>query len=288
MKKNNKTRYIAFFFALFFLFIASSVFATQVDWPTAPLTGTELSTSSEFHELIEYLYGWGIGLGAILTFAVIVYSGIIYMTSGGGDLTSKGDPGGTKKAMDRIRSALLGLVLLLSSYIVLNTINPQIVRLAPIPSMWDSLDLLTALPDQDAMREPPCEFVVLYSESNFKGEPSRPYFLGEEVPEDFEYVSGKGFRRLTDEEREMLEDEGGERAFGDREILEGRGVIEGGSCFIRLYQETGRWFWSDACGRALTSIQLRNNNFHDFLQLHEEDGDDISCFIVNSFTDVEE
>lgn len=279
-KKNIQKKYVILFFVLLFLFIASSTFATQVDWPKAPLTGTDLKESSEFHEFIEYVYGWGIGLGAILTFAVIVYGGILYMIS-------EGDPGKTRMAISRITSALLGLVLLLSSFIILNTINPQIVRLAPIPSMWDSLDLLTALPDQDAMREPPCEFVVLYHNVDFKGR-SAEYSLGEQVDGDFEYASGKGFRKLTEDEKEMLEKEGGRGAFGDREILEGRGVIEGGSCFIRLYQSTGRWWWADACGRALSSIQLRNNNFHDFLQLHEEDDDEISCFIVNSFSDAEE
>jgi hypothetical protein len=57
----------------------------------------------------------------LLAFGVLVVGGIRY-------LTSAGDPGTIKDAKSQMKSALLGILLLLFSYLILITINPQLVK----------------------------------------------------------------------------------------------------------------------------------------------------------------
>lgn len=93
----------------------------ELSWPKSPF-GTELNKDTDITGLIKYLYEWGISLGGLAAFIVLVYAGFRY-------LTSAGDPGKMKEAMDWIKSAGLGLVLLLASVLILNTVNPQLTQL---------------------------------------------------------------------------------------------------------------------------------------------------------------
>jgi hypothetical protein len=61
-------------------------------------------------------------LGGILAFGMIVYGAVKYTMSGG-------NPSGQSEAKDAITQALLGLLLLMGAFIVLNLINPELTRL---------------------------------------------------------------------------------------------------------------------------------------------------------------
>jgi hypothetical protein len=60
-----------------------------------------------------------IGFGAVLAMVMIVMGGIEYMTD---ELIS-----GKEAGKERIRNAILGLLLALGAYLILNTINPQLL-----------------------------------------------------------------------------------------------------------------------------------------------------------------
>jgi hypothetical protein len=92
----------------------------ELNWPTSP-GGTKLDGSSQLPDLIKYLYEWGIGLGGLGVFVSLLIAGIQY-------LTSFGNPTSMKDAISRIQSAIIGLVLLLSSWLILNTINPDLTN----------------------------------------------------------------------------------------------------------------------------------------------------------------
>jgi ABC-type dipeptide/oligopeptide/nickel transport system permease subunit len=64
----------------------------------------------------------GIYLAAILTVIMLIIGGIQYMTAGG-------DPGKVGNAKDRIKNAVFGLLLVLASYLIVYTINPDLVNL---------------------------------------------------------------------------------------------------------------------------------------------------------------
>ncbi|MFH1582345.1 MAG: hypothetical protein ABIA08_01120 [bacterium] len=118
LTKNNK-KIILFLLLIFgFFIINSTALALQVEWPNSPV-GTPLNDKSSLPDLIKYLYEWGISLGGLAVFISLIISGIQY-------LTSFGDPLSMKNAMERIKSAFFGLILLLSSWLILNTINPDL------------------------------------------------------------------------------------------------------------------------------------------------------------------
>jgi hypothetical protein len=66
------------------------------------------------------LLNWAIGIGSVVALGVIIYGGILY-TASAGNASLKGD------AKEWIKAAVYGLLLLLSAYLILNTINPAIL-----------------------------------------------------------------------------------------------------------------------------------------------------------------
>ncbi|MEK7608084.1 MAG: pilin, partial [Patescibacteria group bacterium] len=67
-------------------------------------------------------YNFALALGGLLAFIMILYAGIRYAAS-------RGNPSSQSDAKDAITQALLGLLLLMGAYIILRTINPELVTL---------------------------------------------------------------------------------------------------------------------------------------------------------------
>ncbi|MFB6181372.1 MAG: hypothetical protein ABEJ24_00545 [Candidatus Magasanikbacteria bacterium] len=79
-------------------------------------------------EFIRFMYRWSMIAGATLAALVILVSGIQWTVSGGRKKI-------IKKAKKRIGGAIGGLVLLTTSFLILNTINPALVNLR-LPQTW--------------------------------------------------------------------------------------------------------------------------------------------------------
>ena len=86
---------------------------------------TAISSSSPPGVFITNFYQFSIFVGGLLAFAVVVYGGVKYMVSAG-------NPSGQSDAKEWIWGALLGLLLLGCAYLILFTINPQLVQLGLI------------------------------------------------------------------------------------------------------------------------------------------------------------
>ena len=197
---------------------------TQLNWPTSPLTGVNFQQMEEegrapqLHHFIEYLYGWGIGIGGFFVFAMLVYGGIEYMTAAG-------NPGKTKEAMKRITSAATGLVLLLASFLILNTINPQLTQLTDVTEEVQEMKMRLQGLDPKDLGEPPCAFVAFFPEENYGGEPDIVE-IGERNVSDIRSSLGgeniqsvKGFRYMNlDEAREYKRNRNEYEKVGEREI----------------------------------------------------------------------
>ncbi len=255
---------------LLFLFAVSPVSArlatpesTQISWPTSPM-GTTLGTDSLFHHLIKYLYEWGISLGGIAVFIMLLAAGIQY-------LTSAGDPGKMGAAMTRIRSAILGLVLLLTSWLILNTINPQFVQLRELPFIWDEAGFAGIKMVDPNESIPPCDIVVVYSEVGFEGDSKKPIVFGsnEEIIKiegsnldqySLPWSSARNLIELDESDIVLIEknrfnqprfnNKGEEKTDGEYK--------EGGACMIDLFYTTRKWWGggSDVCGGRLARVQL--------------------------------
>lgn len=74
---------------------------------------------------IGNLYKYGIVIGSILAVMMIMIGGVIYMTGGA-------NPTMITRGKEYIVGAVTGIILLLGSYILLNTINPDLINLKTI------------------------------------------------------------------------------------------------------------------------------------------------------------
>ena len=86
--------------------------------------GTDV-TQSLLPEYIQSLYKFFVGIAGILAVVMIAIGGLIWLFSGG-------DSGKITKAKEIIVGAIVGLILVLTSYLILNTINPKLVSFAPL------------------------------------------------------------------------------------------------------------------------------------------------------------
>lgn len=99
------------------------------DWPASPLSNYKLDNDTKLGDLVKYFFEWGVGLGGLAVFIALIIAGIEY-------ITSIADPGKLNDAKDRIKSSLIGLVLLLSSWAIFNIINPSLNTLSrELPEM---------------------------------------------------------------------------------------------------------------------------------------------------------
>ncbi len=75
-------------------------------------------------EYVTGVYKFLSGIVGVLAVVMLIWGGIQWMLGGAVETASK--------AKETIRNALIGLVLVLSSYVILNTMNPELVRFKPI------------------------------------------------------------------------------------------------------------------------------------------------------------
>lgn len=111
---------ILLLFSLFSATAAALAAATDEFVPLAPIPGV-IEEGIGFQQFLSGAFTLGVIIAAFLAVIMIVVGGLEYMMSEA--VTSKED------AKDRITSAILGLLLILFSYILLYTINPDILTL---------------------------------------------------------------------------------------------------------------------------------------------------------------
>jgi hypothetical protein len=77
--------------------------------------------ASELPRCVNQIYTWSLGIGALLALLMMIIGGYYYMTaSGNAEQASKGT--------EYIWGAVIGLVILFGAYLLLNTINPDLVN----------------------------------------------------------------------------------------------------------------------------------------------------------------
>ena len=123
MKKILVIIFLASF--LFTNFVLAQGYKISVSLPGAP-KGTEVRDPSEY---ISILFKAGLAVAGVLALVFLLYGAILYTVS-----SSRGNVQGEAQAKERIYSVFLGLGLLLLSYLILYTINPDLVKLK-MPTM---------------------------------------------------------------------------------------------------------------------------------------------------------
>ena len=117
----KKIFYFCFFVCLILL-SGSAAAQVQLETGLPTIPGGQLQTGQELPSYINYLFIFGLGAITILALAQMMYGGIQYILAAGN--VSKHE-----EAKNTIQQALLGLGLLLASYLLLRTINPDLVNL---------------------------------------------------------------------------------------------------------------------------------------------------------------
>ena len=88
--------------------------------PVAPGEASTIQSPSDFPRVLNVFFNFLIALGAAIAVVTLTVGGVFYMTS---DLIPVKD-----RARDRMTASVWGLLLLLVSWLILNTINPQLLN----------------------------------------------------------------------------------------------------------------------------------------------------------------
>lgn len=125
--KPNKLKFLFLLLLVLFLCFLLNPFALadntgkrglEIKYPI--INGIEITTSTTISEYAVYFFSLGLIIAAIIAFAVLTYGGIRY-------LLSLDNPEAMKDARTWISSGTIGLFIILASYLILSTINPEIV-----------------------------------------------------------------------------------------------------------------------------------------------------------------
>src|SRR3990167_7642726 len=122
MTKKNKIILVSLLIG-FALFYSSFSFALEInpkDYPKVPFTNP-ITDDSRLPDFIVYFFALGIYLAGVLAVISLAIGGIQL-------IFSSVSPEARNNAIDRIKSAILGLVLVLASVIIISTINPALKK----------------------------------------------------------------------------------------------------------------------------------------------------------------
>ncbi|MBI4359382.1 MAG: hypothetical protein HY577_02275 [Candidatus Nealsonbacteria bacterium] len=129
LKKNKRVCFqknkLLLFFLLTGTLLASFVLAQkplEITYPTIPLADTPSTIKTSLPAYLKYVFNFSLIAAGILIFLALLRAGF-------SRLTSVANPEGLKDSNDQLISAVIGTVLLLSSYIILNTLNPTLTVL---------------------------------------------------------------------------------------------------------------------------------------------------------------
>jgi hypothetical protein len=98
------------------------------DYPDAPLGAPAPGKDTTLPQLMKYLFNFGIGIGGILVFLVFVFAGIKW-------ITSAGNPNAIGAAKKMMFGGTAGLALLLLSYVIVVTLNPELKTFKEVDEM---------------------------------------------------------------------------------------------------------------------------------------------------------
>ena len=85
--------------------------------PAEPLKPIDLKPIGD---MVTNLYNWALDIGVAVALGIVIWGGVLY-------ISSAGDPRKQNEAKKWVKAAILGLIILLTGYLILYTINPCLV-----------------------------------------------------------------------------------------------------------------------------------------------------------------
>lgn len=121
MFKNKKNKYFFFLAFLILLLSANIALALEIKYPRVPGLPDINQNSPDINAFIGYFFGLGIYIAGILALISFTVGAI-------GLIVSVDNAEATSNAKDRMKGAILGLILTVTSFIIIKTINPTLVK----------------------------------------------------------------------------------------------------------------------------------------------------------------
>ena len=85
--------------------------------------GMDIDDNQDINQIVVWLYYFIVGISGFSAFFMFVLGGFKWSSSAG-------DPGAIGEAKDMISSATIGVLIILSAYLILQTINPELTTLS--------------------------------------------------------------------------------------------------------------------------------------------------------------
>lgn len=126
MLVKNKLPTNCFVFLILFLFFSGVIFVfaqekeLEIEYPNIPGAEELISIKTPLPIYIKYIFNLVIITAGVLTLLVLIIGGVRY-------LTSRGSPTIKHDALNQIANSFFASIILLSSYLILYTINPEFV-----------------------------------------------------------------------------------------------------------------------------------------------------------------
>lgn len=125
-EQRGKKNIRIFLYLLIFIFLIFSVFTwaaerkLEINYPE--IFGLKITSETTLPEYVKYIFVFSISIIGFIAFGTLIRAAFTY-------LTSAGQPAKLQEAKDQITAAFLGVIFLLSSYLILKTINPELIKL---------------------------------------------------------------------------------------------------------------------------------------------------------------
>lgn len=120
---NFKKQFISFFLCFTFLLPSISLAINlNLDYPAFGGFDPNNEEQQDINQVIAWFYYFVVGISGFFAFFGLVMGGFTW-------LTSAGNPSKIADAKDQILAAILGLVLILATWVILQIINPELTTL---------------------------------------------------------------------------------------------------------------------------------------------------------------
>jgi hypothetical protein len=111
---------LLFALLLLSLVLVSNVYALEAQYPE--ILGKTITEETTAAGYVVYFFYLAMSLGSVLVFIILVMAGIDFVTAGG-------EPSKISEGKKKIMSAIVGLIVLFSSFLILNSINPALLKI---------------------------------------------------------------------------------------------------------------------------------------------------------------
>ncbi len=136
---------------------SSLQYEPQIQIPNSVFSTTSVTVTGDMlAQYIQAFYNYGMAVVGILAAIVLMAGGILW-------LTSSGDAGKVGQAKELIIGSIVGTGILFSSWIILNTVNPELLKLKTINTIelkeasFTSCCQYTALLGKEGVNKEDCE-----------------------------------------------------------------------------------------------------------------------------------